>query len=80
MRYALTFMYGEDGGYEPTWNTTDTIIVEGKKGWYEDEEAVARVIAKYGIKPSDVEYIMANDKWFIRNIEDIDVYELGERK
>ena len=79
MRYALTFME-EDGGYEPSWDKVDTIIVEGKKLWYEDEEAVARVIAEYGVEPDSVEHIMAHDRWFIRNVQDIDVWELGDKK
>ena len=79
MRYALTFME-EDDGYEPSWSKVDTIIVDGKKGWYEDEEAVARVIAKYGVEPDSVEHIMTYDRWFIRNVEDIDVWELGDKK
>lgn len=79
MRYALTYQYGVECGYEPTWHTTETVIVEAKKGWFENEEAVAKVLRDSGVKPDDVNYIMDEDKWFVRNVEDVDVYYKEER-
>lgn len=74
MKYALTFQYGVEGGYEPTWDTTDTIIVEAPKFFYEDDKAVAKVLKEYGLKQEDIDYVISEDKWFVRNIDDVDVY------
>lgn len=74
MKYALTFQYGVEGGYEPTWDTTDTIIVEAPKFFYEDDKAVAEVLKEYGLKQEDIDYVISEDKWFVRNIDDVDVY------
>lgn len=77
MRYALTFQYEAEGGFEPTWDTTDTIIVEAPKFFYEDDKAVAEVLKEYGLEQEDIDYIISKNKWFVRNLLDTDV-KIGE--
>lgn len=74
-RYAITFTLDE------TWNTTDTLIVETTNNpldW--DRKKLAKVLEAYGVDVQKAKWVAEDsDTWFIRNLEDVDVYDLRER-
>lgn len=76
MRYALT--YSTSRGFQ----STDTVIVEdGRESgeatatpWYEDEEAIADILNSYGVDEGDIEQVIEDRLYYVRNCEDVDVF------
>lgn len=72
MRYALTYSVGD-------WLNTDTIIIdtersasEGGGFWFDDETRVADVLSAYGLDSEQTADVINNNRWFIRNCDDVD--------
>lgn len=68
MRYALTFRTGE------SWAEVDTVIVGTALMSDEGvvEIKVAEILTAYGVENADE--ILENGWWFIRNVDDVDIY------
>lgn len=76
MRYALTFTW-DDGGYEPAWDCTDTIIVDTNATWadwyHDDDSFVREVLHDYGLTDEQIEVVLP-DRFFVRDMNNVDVY------
>lgn len=70
-RYALTFAI-DDGFRE-----TDTIIVEVDTpkdyAWGEDQKEIVEALKAFGLHKVDIEYVLAERSYFVRNVDDIDI-------
>ena len=73
MKYALTFTNPET--YD--WNETDTIIIDTPKNPLDIElDTLAGMLAehaRYDYTKEEWSDILANDSWFVRNCDDVDV-------
>lgn len=76
MRYILTYTLEQD-----RWEAVDNIIIDSEIHkeetgwrWYDDETRVADILSAYGLDTEQIEYVIDNKLWYVRNCDDVDFY------
>lgn len=76
MRYALTYMTSD-------WNSVDTLIIKDREEkfaklvaeerWAEYDKLLVKILQYYGLTMAMAIGVVEDKKYFMRNIDDIDV-------